>query len=218
MKKNEDKTVLEYMYRYLEKFTGKYRVLPNYDLSTEDFPRDENNKIDESFEDLYIPCSKGKIIHTYVDFDVLAVYNKNSSVIKNLCKELKSKYPKMWMEQDITGSDGFLYFKAQDIGKVAKFVKPRTSGAKIKWYDKRNLPKKKYVIPEEDIKKLNDCFVNTKDINKMLFMKTCNSEFLDSIDKKLEAKQSGLSSKEYIHSVGKWDEYIDFVSNKIKSI
>ena len=89
MKNNEQ--VLEYMFRYLEKFTGQYRVLPEF---VDDIPRDEEGEIDESFEDLYIPCRKGVIKHTYIDNDILAIcfYDK-ASACKNTFKELKDKYP-----------------------------------------------------------------------------------------------------------------------------
>lgn len=40
------KSVLDYMYRYLEKYTGKYRVLAEYDMITKDFPRNDKGCID----------------------------------------------------------------------------------------------------------------------------------------------------------------------------
>ena len=55
----------------------------------------------------------------------------------------------------------------------------------------------------------------------MIFMKTCNSEFLESISKKdfdakLDMKLSRLSTKEYIHSKDLWDRYLRFIKKKIK--
>ena len=71
MKKSNKKNnnMINNMYRYLEKFIGTYRVMAEYDLQTNDFPRDEEGNIDKSFEDLYIPCSRGKSVikHTYDD-------------------------------------------------------------------------------------------------------------------------------------------------------
>ena len=52
-------------FRYLEKYVGKYCVRAELDPDTNDFPRDSNGKIYESFEDLYIPCTKGIIINRY---------------------------------------------------------------------------------------------------------------------------------------------------------
>ena len=56
MKKSNKKNnnMIDNMYRYLEKFIGTYRVMAEYDLQTNDFPRDEEGNIDKSFEDLYM--------------------------------------------------------------------------------------------------------------------------------------------------------------------
>ena len=54
-------------FRYLEKFVGTYRVLPQLDLLTNNFPRTENGSIDPSYEDMFIACTKGEIRHTYND-------------------------------------------------------------------------------------------------------------------------------------------------------
>lgn len=215
-------SVIDYMHRYLEKFTGTYRVLPFYDIEKSDFPRDSDGSIDSTFDDLYIPCKKGYITHTYKDFDLLAVcfYDKRVDVSKKVFEEIKTKYPKLDVKFESSGNDSFIYFKSSDIKKVATIVKPKTSGAKIKWNDNRNLPKIDYDIPKEDSDKLSKLIKDFDKFTKMHFMKSCNSEFLDSIsnkrfDAKEEAKRSRLSSKEYIHSIGMWDKYIKFVEKKI---
>ena len=49
---------------YLRKYAGQYRVVANYNLATNDFPRKKDGLLDQSFDDLYIPCSSGTtIIH-----------------------------------------------------------------------------------------------------------------------------------------------------------
>ena len=221
MKQNS--SILDYMYRYLEKYTGKYRVLGYYDIDTEDFPRDDNDSIDESFDDLYIPCRKGVIKHTYDDFDKLAicVYDKRGSVAKSIFDEICEKYPNIDVSLVTEGNDSYIYFYDSDISKIATIVKPKTSGAKIKWYDARNLPKIEYNIPEEDANKLSKVLEKIPKRNRMIFMKTCNSEFLEFISKKnfdakVDMKKSRLSAKEYIHKSNLWDKYIRFVKKKVK--
>jgi len=133
------------MFRYLEKYVGKYRVLPHLDIQTHDFPRDEKGKIDESFEDLYIPCgSKIEIRHTY-EPNILAfvIEDKATSVADNNIKKIHAKYPEVTLTLDRVGRDAFVYFKADDIDKVAEVLKARTSGARIKWQSKRNLKRGK---------------------------------------------------------------------------
>ncbi|MBQ6632250.1 MAG: hypothetical protein IJH55_09185, partial [Romboutsia sp.] len=200
-----------------------YRVLAHYDVDTQDFPRNEVGEIDATFDDLYIPCRKGVITHTYDDFDqlVLCVYDKRPSVTKSIYEEIIKKYPDIDVQLVLSGNDGYIYFYDKDINKIASIVKPKTSGAKIKWSDNRNLPKIEYIIPEEDNKKLSNAIKKLSRTQKMQLMKSCNSEFLDKIstakfDAKVECKKSRLSPKEYIHSLGIWDKYIRFIKKKIK--
>ena len=52
-------------------------------------------------------------------------------------------------------------------------------------------------------------------------MKSCNSDFLESISKKdfdakLDMKLSRLTVNEYIHSKEMWDKYIRFIKKKVK--
>lgn len=130
-----------YMYRYLERYHGKYRVLSDYDYYTLDWPRDENGKIDDSFEDLYIPCKKGIIRHTYEDYDllVLCFYDKNESVSKAIYDEIKKKYPDANVRYEKDGRDQFIYFYDKDFDNIAKVIKPRVSGKTIKWKAKSNM-------------------------------------------------------------------------------
>ena len=218
-----DANLIKYMYRYLEKYIGKYRVLANYDLYTNDFPRDSNNAIDKSFDDLYIPCKKGVIKHTYDDYDklVLCLYDKRPSVAKSIFNDINNKYSNLDIELISEGNDNYIYFYDKDISKIATIVKPKISGAKIKWSDNRNLPKVEYSIPIEDINKYTKIISKIPKNKKMIFIKTCNSEFLESISKKdfdakLDMKISRLSTKEYIHSKDFWDKYLKFIKKKIK--
>ena len=208
------------MFRYLEKYTGTYRVLGYLDVNTNDFPRTDNGDIDPSYEDLYIPCSRGKSVikHTYEkDILVICFYGKNATA-KNVYKELKDKYKKIYLKYEDCGEDGLIYFKADDIKKIATIVRPKTSGASIKWNSNKNLPKVSYDIPKED----NDKLVTiTKDLSrpqKMRFGKTVSSLFLTSKNLKEEQKQSRLTPKQFIHSKGLWEEYIKLAKKEVKNV
>lgn len=230
--KQSNEYVLEYMFRYLEKFTGQYRVLPEF---VDDLPRNEEGEIDESFEDLYIPCRKGVIKHTYKGPDILALCFYDKAVAaKNTYKEIKDKYPDLDIELDLMkldtygkkpkefmSSDGYIYFNANDIKKIATIVKPKTSGASIRWDDPKNLPKVEYVIPGNDIKMYADIINSMDRATKMRFGKTVNNKFLESItkknfDAKKELKLSRLGPKEYFHSIGKWDAFIKLAKKTAK--
>ncbi|MDF2505916.1 hypothetical protein, partial [Clostridium sp.] len=47
-----------------EKFQ-KYRVVADYNRDTNDYPRNINGVLDDSFDDLHIRCSKGNQIYSY---------------------------------------------------------------------------------------------------------------------------------------------------------
>ena len=217
---------LNYMYRYLLRYVGTYRVRALYDVEKEDFPRLDNGSIDPSFEDLYISCSRGIIKHTYRGNDILVLcfYDKVGTT-NNVYKEIKEKYPKLDIEKEICGSDGFIYFNSKDIKKIATIVKPKTSGAKIDPFSNKNLPKIEYKIPSKD---LSELYTLTKDLSKietMQFFKRVNSDFIKEIKKlngkafngKEEYKKSRLGSKEFIHSIGLWDKYIKYVKKQLSN-
>ena len=219
------KDTLSYMYRYLMRYVGTYRVRAVYDVEKEDFPRNESGGIETSFEDLYIDCAKGIIRHTYLGNDILSLcfYDKIGTA-NNVYKELKEKYPKLDIEFDRQGSDAYIYFNANDIKKIATIVNPRTSGAKIDPFSNKNLPKVMYKIPAKDIA---DLYEITKDLSKvetMQFFKRVNSDFINGVkklnnekfDAKNEFKKSRMGSREFIHSIGLWDKYITYVKKQLK--
>lgn len=219
--KTNNEEVLKYMYRYLEKYTGTYRVLPEL-YKDELFPKDENGKIEKSFEDLYIPCKKGVIKHTYIDFDILCIcFYDSHSAAKNTYKEIKHKYPDLELRFEDDGRDGYIYFNANDIKKIATIIKPRTSGATIKWDSNKNLPKVVYTIPNEDLEKYNKITGHLTQTEKMQLCRKINSSFLDSIttkryNAKEELKESRLGPKEFIHSIGKWNDYLKYYKKQLK--
>ena len=206
------------MFRFLEKYTGTYRVLGYLDSSTNDFPRDENGNIDSSYDDLYIPCSRGKSVikHTYDDDKLVVCFYNKCSTAKNVYKELKDKYKKLDIEFEDCGEDGLIYFNSSDIKKIATIVKPKTSGASIKWNSTKNLPKIQYEIPHDDLKRLTNITKNLSRTDKMQFGRKLSSEFLDSHKLKDEQKQSRLSPKEFIHSKGLWDDYMIKAKKEVK--
>ena len=222
------------MFRYLEKYVKIYRVIARYDLDTENFPKDETGGIDESFDDLYIPCKRGEIRGSYLDpkKEILAWYSDSCSTGRNVYKQLKQEYPEMEIAVDDCGSfDYYIYFEAKDIEKIASLVVPRTSGKNIKPFSAKNLPKPLYEVPEEDVKKLAEIFSRRKEelkpIQKAAILRKCLKQFDPVIEDKcstkkkkfevdLERKKSGLPSKEFIHSLGLWEDFVAFLAREIE--
>lgn len=212
-------------FRYLEKYIGKYRVVARYDLDTNDFPRDEFGNIDESFEDLYIPCSKGKseIRHTYQK-DILCWYTPKPNVGKNVVKALESKKNKINFSYEETPEDFIIYFNEKNLDDIAKIVNPKTTGAKIKPFSNKNLPKVLYDMPEKDSVKLDKLLPDLPGIEKAQLMRQLTKDFDKEIQNKkgkkydidLERKKSKLKPKQFIHSIGMWNDFLKFVEKEIK--
>lgn len=219
------------MFRYLEKhYVGKYRVKAPCDESTLDFPRNENGGVDDEFDDQYIPCKRGEIRHTYRNTrgkDILCWFCESNTTANNVYKDIVEKYPDMWIEVDEGFEDyhNLIYFEASDIEKIASVVQPSTYGASIRPYSTKNLPKGLYTIPEKDFEKYKK-IIGTLKMEKMelaAFVRTVNKDFSalqdskvikkkkDYVNFSLTQKRSRLKYKEYVHSMGLWEEYIDFI-------
>lgn len=224
MDKLYNKTTDDYMFRYLEKYVGTYRVLAAIDESSGEFPDDS------SFEDFYIPCNRNCVIkHTYEGNDILALcFYDSASTAKNVAKELKEQKIEFELDTDNNCVDSYILFNAKDIKKVAKIVKPKTSGRTIHPLSKRNLVKGKnsnnYKIPTEDLEKLNKSTMNLTKTEKLQAFRKINSDFIDSLSKKDKKdykalmKMDGLNARQFIHMNGYWDKYIKYVNKNLKSI
>ena len=140
-------------------------------------------------------------------------------------KEIREKYPKLDIEKEFCGSDGFIYFHAKDIKKIATIVKPKTSGAKIDPFSNKNLPKVDYKIPAKDMAELYSLTEKLSKTETIQFYRKVNSDFIKGIRKlggkkfnaKEELKKSRLGSREFIHSVGLWERYLTYVKKQLKN-
>ena len=153
-------------------------------------------------------------------------FHCGASTAKNVYAELKNKF-NIECELEVEDCiDGIILFNAKDLDTIAKVVKPRTSGKNIHPLKGRKKKKiqEKYTIPTEDIDKLYKNTSKMDKTEKLQFFRKANTEFIKELSKKLKVdckaqiKQSGLNTKDYIHSNGYWDEYVDFVDKKLKYV
>lgn len=208
---------------YLEKYVGTYRVIADYDLATLDFPRDKSGNIDESFDDLYISCSKGRIYYNETP-GYLTWYCPKLSTGKSVlrkCEKALTDYK--FIETD---SEVMIDFKESELSIFVKFVTPQTKGKWISPFSKKNLPCElaNYKIPAADEQMLYDI---TKDstmsrVEKMQFFRRVVSSF-DSIiiskkgkrfNLKKDRDATELKPKLYIHYIGMWEEFIKYVKSE----
>lgn len=217
-------------FRYLEKFVGTYRVMAPVCYDTGEFPTNDNGKgINPTFDDLYIPCSKGIIKHSYDD-DILVWYCDSL----NRGRKVKSKFEesKIKFTYEETDVEMIIYFDESFLDKVVKIVRPKTAGKKIKPYCKKNLSTSKninsktgkYEFPSKDVKAIQDVVKDLSRTDKLQFSKKCLKDFDKHIlkimgkDYNLEAERiaTGLKPKEFIHSIGLWEEYVEFCKKELK--
>ncbi len=220
-------------------FKGKYRILAELDSKTNDFVKDKDENLETSFSDFYIPCAyNNKIVHgtqsnmgayitskqrgtsilkqIWIDNTSEPLPKENADTKKyceNLCKELVNK--NILSNAEILDFEVFFIFNVKDIEYYAKLLKAKTSGAKISPFSKKNLPKIKYTIPKKDLDEYKIAIKDfpTRDLGKRIivdgiFIKKCNKDFL----KKNKIKNNtNMKDKEYIHSTGNWEKYINYL-------
>lgn len=225
------------MSNYLyEHYKGKYRVLADYDIETNDFPRDEQGNIDSDFNDFYIPGKKNVQIR-HAGRDRLGCYIFSIGIGRNILTDIyeletNKKAPKklealsdlMIKEniiEDITLYDGELLFifKASHIDDWAKIFKLKTSGAKISPLSNKNLPKSDYIINKDDEDKYNSILSSLSKTEKMLLAKRAVSQLTSKFTKKnmTEMKQLGMKPKQYIHYKGMWDKLLNELQKEINN-
>ena len=211
---------------YLMKYKGTYRLLPEIDLSTNDFPRTPKGEIEDI--DIYISCQYGNKIKCYGHIDKkrpvwLIAYISSIGRARNIKKaldELNIEYID-YTENDIEVD---FKFKAKDIEEVAKLMKARTSGANISPNSVKNLPKSDYTLPLDDLNAYKEITASI-DKGDILIIHQITSRFMDEILAKkykridinsdMRKKCMARQTKEYIHSMGMWKEYLDYIEKEI---
>lgn len=121
-----------------------------------------------------------------------------------------------------TDSEVLFRFNAKDMERLAVYLKPKTNGSDRSPYSTKNLSKTKYIIPDEDIIRYKDIVAKipkesilslTHSSNAYLKTLTTKKNPLENI--KADMTLKGLGVKEYIHSIGKWDEYINYLTKEL---
>lgn len=224
------------------RYKGKYRIMSHIDKNTNDYPRDLNGNIEQN--DAYIKCEKGNQIYHYGRSTLVAYipsigrgHNILFAIAKDLCGlENRIDYEKLYelLEQEgtiknISENDKEIefMFNSKDIEFIAKFLKPQVSGSNISPYSTRNLPKKKYTIPNDDLLEYKKITESISKDNILLISQIAKRFFSDYLAKKplykrkdfnKDMKLKMLKGKEYIHSEGLWSEYLKYLQKEINNI
>lgn len=211
------------MASYLMKYKGKYRLKCPYDLETNQF----NRKLDDTLEDIdvYIDCAKGIQIG-YYGKSILQVFSPSAVRGRNIIKAIEENLGTEILF-DIRDNESEILFKfhAKNMESLEPYLKPKTGGASISPFSKSNLPKIAYDIPLYDINRYKDI---VKDVpkNQMVSLAHITTAFLKSLCNrknpyeklKNDMALKCIKGKEYIHSIGKWEEYLKYLGKELKKI
>ena len=212
------------MANYLMRYKGTYRILPELDYETHDFPRDCDDNRDEDM--IYIPCkSDSKIM--YYGNGVLIAYIPSTIRGKNI-KKAMSKEKIEFFDYDESAEESVCKFKAKDIDAVAELMGAKTYGANISPFSSKNLPKTKIEIPVEEMAKYQAISSKVQK-GDTLFIKDVNNRFLTEIIVKKSRKQDknfdvkadmkrmklGRQTKEYIFVKGMFEDYLKYLDEEI---
>ena len=208
-------------------YKGKYRVKAHYDLDTNDFVRDTEGELDDSFGDFYLSGRSGIEIHHGVGSELACYIPKlqlGNNVLKSYYEVMIGKRGKKSIDKiveelkehgyindvDVLSIEVFFTFDAKYLDDLAPIVKLKTSGATISPFSVRNLPRKPYTIPKKDmdlykkskgeltglqISRLQDAFIREK----------CDKDF------KTKMKKEMLKANQYIHKLGLWEDYCNYI-------
>ncbi|MBQ4523564.1 MAG: hypothetical protein IJA10_11535 [Lachnospiraceae bacterium] len=209
------------MSNYLIKhYKGKYRLKAPIDLSTNTFSRNFNGGFEDI--DVYVDC-KNNIQIYYYGRSILEVYIPSLGRGHNIIKAINEEFiENIIFDIKETSEEVMFKFKASDMNKLEKYLKPKTNGANISPFSVKNIKSSKYVIPNEELNTYKKLIENIPKNQLITIAHTTNS-FLQSLATKKNPYENikadmalkGLKNKEYIHSIGKWEEYIDYLKMNI---
>jgi hypothetical protein len=106
-----------------------------------------------------------------------------------------------------------------------KYLKPKTSAADRSPFSLKNLPRTDYTIPSEDLEGYKKIVQNLGRENVILvshkttaFMKSLVNQNNTWEDIKADMALKGIKGKDYIHSIGKWEEYVNYLKDELCQI
>lgn len=154
--------------------------------------------------------------------DILQAYIPSLQRGHNIIKAITEKDSSMIFGIEETDFEVLFKFKHVNSDKIIPLLKPKTSGAGISPFSSKNLHKTAYKIPDEDFIKYKN-IVSKIPQNEILRITHTSNDYLKSLvtkkntweDIKADMRLKGLKVKEYLHSIGKWNEYIKYLEENL---
>lgn len=204
----------------IDKFKGTYRIKVPYNQLTKDFTRKLNGNLEDV--DCYIDCMYGNKVFHY-GRDVLQAYIPSLGRGHNILKSINEIDQSIIFDIEETNSEILFKFKYVDSDKIIPLLKPKTSGANISPFSSKNLPlNKDFKIPDEELQSYKDMLANIPE-NKRLSIGIITNNFIKTLATKknpiesikADMKLKGLKGKEYIFSIGQWNNYIKYLKENL---
>lgn len=190
-------------------------------MDTNTFPREYTGLYSEN--DIYIDCYKNVRIYHYGNRTLMAYIpsiGRGHNIIK-LINEIESD---LIFDIEETSQEILFKFNYKHSDKIIPLLNPKTSGANISPFSSRNLPKNKdYKIPDEEFASYKE-MVSKIPRERMIDITHTTNNYLKSLttkrntweDIKADMAKKCLKPKEYIHSIGKWNDYINYLRKELK--
>lgn len=181
----------------------------------------------------YIPSyGRGMNVLRKIFNDKIKPFDKEEHTNEFIAKELIDN--SVLVDLDILTDEIYFTFKSDLLDYVAEVVGASTYGAKTPPLSPKNLPKERYIIPEPELDKYKAAIDNLPKVTRILHgkeyemvnglvIRSLISRFDNNIQKSkgknfdidADRKKKCIKGKEYIHSIGMWEEFVDYLKNEI---
>lgn len=204
----------------IDKFKGIYRLKVPYDFKTKDYNRKLNGTLEDI--DVYIDCMNNVKIF-YYGSSILQAYIPSLGRGHNVIKAINEIDSSMIFDIEETDSEVLFKFKYINSDKIIPLLKPKTSGSNISPFSNKNLPRnKEFKIPDEDLNLYKE-IVSKIPQERILAITHSTNNFIKSLatkknpieNIKADMKLKGLKGKEYIYSIGEWNNYINYLKENL---
>lgn len=205
----------------MQHYKGVYRLKTPIDLDTKNFPREYTGQFADN--DIYIDCQHNIQISSW-GRGILEAYVPSLIRGHNIVKAIKSEFGEdIIFDVKDTDSEVIFKFKANYMTDLKKYLKPKTSGANISPFSTRNLAKNKtYKIPDEELDQYKQIIAKIPKEHILSLTHTTNNYLKLLVSKKntwedikADMVLKGLKGKEYIHSLGKWNDYVKYLKDNL---
>lgn len=159
----------------------------------------------------------------YYGHSVLEAYIPSLIRGHNIIKAINEINPELIFDISETSTEVMFKFKYKDSDQIIPLLKPKVSAAGRSPYSSKNLPKSDYTITDGELQSYKEIIANLPR-ERALRVGYITNQYLKSICKKKgsyekmkeDMKLKMLKGKEYIHSIGKWNEYIKYLENELE--